>query len=186
LPRDNATEERDYMPGWIIRQASYRPPPPEAVAGAPRWLVVRPVDVVGSAALGRALESGTARVSEVAELIGKSRQRVAGWCLEAKEARARWLDAQWRSALTVAKEAEAARIKGFERSPDWLAWRLEELEQRCAKRLGKQLIAADDRRLIELWNAATSPAFHKELPLTPKAPPLSPGGPTPLARQRAC
>ena len=42
------------------------------------------------------------------------------------------------------------------------AYLLEELNQRCAERLGKKLTAAEERRLVELLNAAASPEFRRE------------------------
>jgi transposase-like protein len=51
------------------------------------------------------LASGAMRVAEVAALLGESRQRVAAWCPEAKEARTRWLSEQWRSAMEAAAPA---------------------------------------------------------------------------------
>jgi transposase-like protein len=107
------------------------------------------------------LESGGMRVSEVAELIGESRQRVDGWYPGAKAARARWLAEQWRSALATAQAAEAARIKTRAHSDEWKAYLLEELNQRCGKRMGERLTVADERRLTKLWNAAASPAYQR-------------------------
>jgi hypothetical protein len=120
-----------------------------------KWLGGSPEVKAAAAAL---LEM---RVSEVAGLLGETRQRVAAWCPGAKAARAQWLAEQWRSALATAQAAERARIKA-EHSKKWTAYLLEELNQRCAERLGKKLTAADERRLVALLNAAASPGFRRE------------------------
>jgi transposase-like protein len=127
-----------------------------------KWLGGSPEVKAAAVAL---LESGAMRVSEVAELIGVSRQRVAGWCPGAKAARARWLAGQWRSALAMAQAAEAARIKTCAHSDGWKAYLLEELDQRCARRLDKLTVADErrlERRLVELWNAV-APEFRRAL-----------------------
>jgi hypothetical protein len=120
-----------------------------------KWLGGSPEVKAAAAAL---LEM---RVSEVAGLLGETRQRVAAWCPGAKAARAQWLAEQWRSALATAQAAERARIKA-EHSKKWTAYLLEELNQRCAERLGKKLTGADERRLVALLNAAASPGFRRE------------------------
>jgi hypothetical protein len=124
-----------------------------------QWLGGSPEVKAAAVAL---LESGAMRVSEVAGLIGETRQRVAAWCPGAKAARARWLAEQWRSALATAQAAETARIKAKKLSKAWTVYLLEELNQRCAERLGKKLTAADERRLVELLDAAASPKFRRE------------------------